>query len=281
MTLFVALLTGALVAAVLYLAAPELAEGLGRYESWVASELGGGLKFLNIDLHPRVARYLVRALGGLGFLLGTSIAFNPIAGVFFGAGFAAAPVPFSRFLKARRWAAFDSQLLDGINLIGNGLKSGLDFQAALQVLVREMRPPISEEFDQVLKEVRVGRTLDDALLAMNQRMEHPELDLMVTSVVALRRRGGRLSETFEIISETISERTRIEGKIRAMTAMGMTQLYILIGVPYLLAFMMYAMMPDYMGILFRTLEGYFVIFLVSALVAMAWYSIKRIVTIEV
>lgn len=281
MTWLIGLLVGALFAVVGYLLSDDLMRLARRYEDWVTGEMEVQLRFIGWRVEREQARTLLRVLVAGGFVFGVLVSWSPLVGIYLGLLAGVMPVPLVRYLKGRRWSAFDEQLLDGVTLLRNALKSGLGLQQAIEVLVREMRPPISEEFDRALKEVQMGRTLDEALEALNARMEHPELDLLVSSIVTLRRTGGNMTETFEIISDTIQERVRVEGKIRALTAQGMTQAYIMVSMPFILGLVVYLMDPSYMGPMFETVVGWLLLTLMTAMVAIGWMVIKRIVTVEV
>jgi len=261
--------------------APDLVQLYRRYTTWVSGEVQEQLGFLNWRVkRQQVERLLDVALLG-AFVAGGLVAINPMGGVFLAGLFGFVPVPLVRFLKARRWRAFDLQFLDGVNLLRNGMRSGLTLQQAIEVLTREMEPPISEEFDRVLKEVQLGRTVEEALVSLNERILHPELDLVVSAVVTLRKTGGNLGDTFEVISRTIQERTRVEGKIRALIAQGMTQAYVLVAMPFLLGIVMFLIDPNYMSPMFSTILGWLLLAFVVLLVSMGWMIIKKIVTIEV
>lgn len=277
----IALITSALIALAAWLAAPEIAEAYRRYETWASGEVQEQLRFINWRVQREQVVRLLRLALSTTFVLGSLAALNPMGGIFLAALLAFVPVPAVRFLHARRWKAFDAQFLDGVNLLRNALKSGLTLQKAIEVLVREMQPPITEEFDRVLKEVQLGRTQEEALISFSERMQHPELDLVVSAVVTLRQTGGDLSETFEVISRTIQERNRVEGKIRALTAQGMTQAYILVAMPFVMGIVMFLIDPEYMSPMFSTILGWFLLILVTLMVGMGWLIIKKIVTIEV
>lgn len=262
--------------------ADDIGKAYRRYETWVSQEIETQLGFLGWRVDQERGRRMVRTLLGAGFLFGLAVSgLAPMVGIFFALTLGVLPVPLVYLARGRRWNAFDEQLLDAVNLLANGLKSGLGLPQAIQVLIREMDPPISDEFDRVLKEVSMGRTLDEALEAMNERMEHPELDLVVSSIVTLRRTGGNMSETFGIISETIKDRTLVEGKIRTLTSQGMMQMYMLIATPYLLGAILYAMDPGLMAPMFTTALGWAFLTLITFLCFLGYVVIKRIVTIEV
>ena len=280
-TFIVAGIVGLLFMIAGWLLADDLVRLYRRYEDWVTGELEVNLGFMGWRVDKARATKLLRWTVAAGFLIGVLISWSPMVGVYAGLLFGALPVPLVRYLRTRRWQAFDEQLLDAVTLLRNGLKSGLALPQSMELLVREMHSPINEEFEQVLKEVQMGRTLDEALIALNERIVHPELDLLVSSIVTLRRTGGNMTETFELITDTIQQRVRVEGKIRALTAQGMTQAYILVSMPYILGLVVYLMDPSYMQPMFETVVGWLLLTLMTAMVMIAWVVIKQIVTIEV
>ena len=120
-------------------------------------------------------------------------------------------------------ATIDDQLVDALLLMANALKAGLSLQQALELVVREMKPPISDEFGRLVKEIHLGRLTDDALRRFAERVPLEDVRLAVDSILTLRETGGNLSETFQVIAHTIVERKKVQGKIKAMTAQGMSQ----------------------------------------------------------
>jgi tight adherence protein B len=281
MTWTIAAVVGLLFMIAGYLVADDIVRLYRRYEDWVTSELEVNLGFMGWRVDKERATKLLRWTVGGGFVVGVLISRSPMVGVYAGLLFGAVPVPLVRYLRSRRWQAFDEQLLDAVTLLRNGLKSGLALPQSIELLVREMHAPINEEFEQVLKEVQMGRTLDEALIALNERIVHPELDLLVSSIVTLRRTGGNMTETFELITDTIQQRVRVEGKIRALTAQGMTQAYIMVSMPYILGLVVYLMDPSYMRPMFETVLGWMLLTLMTGMVLVGWFVIKQIVTIEV
>ena len=64
--------------------------------------------------------------------------------------------------KAGRLGAFNKQLPDTITLLANGLRAGSSFLQAVELVVRESRPPISTEFSRVIREVNLGLPFEQA-----------------------------------------------------------------------------------------------------------------------
>src|SRR3954447_2460886 len=120
--------------------------------------------------------------------------------------------------KNSRLSAFNKQLPDTIMLIANALRAGSSFLQAIELVVRESRPPISTEFGRVIREVNLGLAFDTALENMVRRVKSDDLELMATAISIQHTVGGNLAEILDSIAFTIRERVRIKGEIRTLTA---------------------------------------------------------------
>jgi len=58
--------------------------------------------------------------------------------------------------KGGRLGAFNKQLPDTITLLANGLRAGSSFLQAVELVVRESRPPVSTGFGRLVREVNRG-----------------------------------------------------------------------------------------------------------------------------
>lgn len=181
----------------------------------------------------------------------------------------------------RRLQKFDAQLVDGLNLLANSLKSGLNLPQAMQVLVQEMPNPLSQEFGLVLSQEKLGLTTDEALERMVDRVPSEDLAVAVHSILILRETGGDLSETFETIAITIRERRRVDGKIQSMTAQGKMQGIILFLLPFGFLWGLYMINPDYISPLFTTRLGWMMLTVMLFLQVIGGLWLKKIVTIDV
>ncbi len=225
-------------------------------------------------------RILIVSIIGLG-AIAYIISFNFLV-LFYAAAIGMfLPVMLLRYAKKRRLEKFDRQMMDIVNTVSNALKSGLNLQQAFEFLVNEMKPPISEEFDLVLKEVRLGAQIEDALENLIKRIPLPELEMMVIAIQTLRRTGGNMIETFDVIGQVIKERRKVEGKIKALTAEGLTQGYIMCAMPAVLGTVIYLLDPGFIRPLFSTFLGWLMMSLMVGLIAVGWIVIKKMVSIEV
>jgi tight adherence protein B len=185
------------------------------------------------------------------------------------------------FIKPQRVSNLSVQMIDGLTLMANGLKAGLSVPQALEIVVKEMPAPISQEFGQVLNANQVGTPLDVAFEELMKRMGSEDVSMFVTSVNILSETGGNQAETYQNIVKTIRERIKLQQKITAMTAQGMTSAVIVGILPWALAVMLYIADAERMKPLFFTPPGWVILLLVLILEAVGFFVILKIVKIKV
>jgi tight adherence protein B len=190
--------------------------------------------------------------------------------------------------KSGRLKAFNKQLPDTITLIANALRAGSSFLQAIELVVRESRPPISTEFGRVIREVNLGLPFDVALENMVRRVKSEDFELMATAIAIQHQVGGNLAEILDSIAFTIRERIRIKGEIRTLTAQQRMSGYVVGGLPFFLALFIYLAAPTFFNPMFAKPPDLLgiplgVILLGVAVMAMGagFYFIRKIVDIEV
>jgi tight adherence protein B len=190
--------------------------------------------------------------------------------------------------KSGRLKAFNKQLPDTVTLIANALRAGSSFLQAIELVVRESRPPISTEFGRVIREVNLGLPFDVALENMVRRVKSEDFELMATAIAIQHQVGGNLAEILDSIAFTIRERIRIKGEIRTLTAQQRLSGYVVGGLPFFLALFIYLAAPRFFDPMFIKPPDVLgiplgIILMGIAVMAMGagFYFIRKIVDIEV
>ncbi|HEV8488535.1 MAG TPA: type II secretion system F family protein [Candidatus Limnocylindrales bacterium] len=190
--------------------------------------------------------------------------------------------------KNGRLRAFDKQLPDTITLIANALRAGSSFLQAIELVVRESRPPVSTEFGRVIREVNLGLPFEQALENMVRRVKSDDLELMATAISIQHTVGGNLAEILDSIAYTIRERIRIKGEIRTLTAQQRLSGYVVGFLPIGLAGFIFLAAPKFFDPMFLNPPG--VLGLPAGLIIMGFglfmmfigfMLIRKIVDIEV
>ena len=153
--------------------------------------------------------------------------------------------------KSSRLRAFNKQLPDTVTLIANALRAGSSFLQAIELVVRESRPPISIEFGRVIREVNLGLPFDLALENMVKRVKSEDFELMATAIAIQHQVGGNLAEILDSIAFTIRERIRIKGEIRTLTAQQRLSGYVVGALPFFLAFFIFLAAPKFFDPMFN------------------------------
>jgi tight adherence protein B len=189
--------------------------------------------------------------------------------------------------KAKRLQAFNDRLADTIMLIANSLRAGASFLQAIEMVVRETQPPISTEFNRVIREVNLGLPFEQALANMVRRVRSDDLELMTTAITIQHQVGGNLAEILDSIAFTIRERVRILGEIRVLTAQQRLSGYVVAGLPILLMLALSVIAPNFMSPMFGPPEvlgipvGVIMLALGGIMMFIGFMAIRRIVDIEV
>lgn len=191
------------------------------------------------------------------------------------------PVVAISLMKKRRLEQFNLQLTEALVTMSNSLRAGFSIQQAFETIVQEGRKPIAQEFGVFVQQTRVGVRFEDALANMEERVKSEDLTLVVRAIEISRQTGGNLTEVFDIIATTIRERTRIEGKIKSMTAMGRLQGIVVGLVPVFLLVIMTVIDPGMMQAFFTDLLGVAMLVLVVVLLSIGAFVIHKIVSIQV
>ena len=186
-----------------------------------------------------------------------------------------------RSLKKQRLATFNEQLEDALISMSSALKAGFSITQALENVASERRHPISFEFTLLLQELRLGVQFDTALRKMADRIGSQDFELVAVAVITARQTGGELTSILEELSGVIRERMRIMQRVRALTAQGRMQAWLIAAVPFVLLFAMTRLAPDLMDEFLGSAVGVVVLFSVVVMVVTGFLWIRKITTIDV
>jgi tight adherence protein B len=176
---------------------------------------------------------------------------------------------------------FEDAFPDALNFITNALKSGSGIMQALDMLVKESPGIMADEFSVVLKEMKIGVSLQDALSGLAARLKNAELDMAVAAISISQETGGSLSESLEKISAIIRERYKIMDKTRALTSQGRMQAMVIGFMPVIMCAIIFFIDPLFISPLFTRPFGWVMIVSAVIMEMLGMAFIKKIISIEV
>lgn len=217
----------------------------------------------------------------LGFVIGYLLLHQLMMGIILAVIGFLVPQMWVSFNKNRRIRTIDDQLLDAILLMAGALRSGHSFLQALELVSRETFPPLSEEFQRVLHENRIGLMLEDALNNLTSRTESKEIELMVAGVLVQREVGGNLAEVLDNIAMTIEKRVKMQAKVRALTAQGRMSAWVISLLPFVLAFFIFTINPEYGRLFLQDPLGRIMLISGIIMLIIGIVLVRRVVDIDV
>ncbi len=235
--------------------------------------------FLFVDPARLYALNLALTLlaAGLGWLASGSLAIALIIGLLL----AISPGAIFRWLRARRLERIEQQLPDALQMLAGTARAGLSLPAAIRQVSTELAPPLQQELRLLQHEQRLGVTLDDALENLALRAPVQPVKLMVSAMRIASETGGGLAETLERTATTLRSQHAMELKIRALTAQGKLQAWVVGLLPVFLLWVLARLEPDAMALLWSTRLGWGVLAAVLVMEIIGVALIRRIVSIDI
>jgi len=184
-------------------------------------------------------------------------------------------------LTARRQRHFLLLFPDAIDLMVRGLRSGFPVSETLNVVGKEMRDPVGEIFRLAADQIRLGRSMEQALWEAQKRIDLPDFAFFVISLSVQRETGGNLSETLNNLSDILRRRQQMKLKVRALSAEARFSAYILGGMPFAILAALLMFNPDYVDALYTDPRGQMIALVALAMEALGIYTMFRLARFEI
>ena len=190
------------------------------------------------------------------------------------------PYFFVWFKAKRRMQAFEDQLPDLLITMAASLKAGHSFKQGIQSVVDEGQEPAAKELRRVLTDTQLGRPMEEALQETADRIGSKNFSFVITAVNIQRQVGGSLAGLFDMVADTVRDRQQFARKIRSLTAMGRASAYVLLALPFFIAFAITLLNPSYMDPLYHSHAGHVLIALGMTMMVFGSLVLQRIVSFK-
>ncbi|WP_236246557.1 type II secretion system F family protein [Streptomyces sp. CC210A] len=168
-----------------------------------------------LDLTPgEYAVYVLAGILGLYFVVGSVFApfFGLLAALLgvWGGNF------FLNHQLTKRTEAFIGQLPELTRVLANATQAGLALRTAIAMAAEELDNPAGEEFRRVADQLAIGRSLDDALNELADRLPSRELTVLVSTLVLSNRAGGTIVSSLRNLTDTLEERKETRREVKTL-----------------------------------------------------------------
>jgi len=170
---------------------------------------------------------------------------------------------------------------DALTTLAGSLRAGRSLGQAMEALSRELRDPMGRELRKVVAEVRLGRTLQEALADAADRIASDDFRWAVLAMQIQAEVGGNLAELLDQVAATMRERSRMKGEVKALTAEGRASALLLVIMVPALGLVMYMLNPEYMEPLFSTSTGHVMLGISAVMISGGYLWMNKMVKIDV
>ncbi len=233
------------------------------------------------DLSPAEIVIASLLLAVLVFSVSYLVLKEPLLALPAGAAAGGIPLKWLGWRRGRKVGRFTRQLPDAIGLLASSVRSGHSLPQALEHVAADAGDPIRAAFLLAGREIGLGASQEDALERLAGRYPSDDLQLVVASINVQHQIGGSLAKVLDSISETIRERLRIEGDIKALTAPQRMSAYVLCGLPIFVTLGLLMIGPDYIGVMFEPGPLRYALFAGIGLVALGFLVMRALTKIDV
>lgn len=251
--------------------------------TWLASyleHLDNELKALFKPFRGRdfAIRQVVLAVGGLviGLMLG-SIFFGIVLAIFLGY----VPIVWIEREKTSRRKALEAQLDATLQSLANTILVTQNLDDAFSTVAEHFDPPISQEADILVKQVRLGTPMEQALQDFAVRCGSRNVDALITALTVGRQTGGELPKVLETTASVMRETMRVEGVMEAKTSEGKAQMWVMSMLPFLFGGALQIVDPDWMAPLFKDPIGWVVLGVAGSMWLVGVALTRRVTQMEV
>jgi tight adherence protein B len=234
-----------------------------------------------MSMRAGVLVLLIATFAMAGYLLGVAVFHRLMPAFVLMLLLGPAPYLLVRFRKHQRMRAFAREFPDSLDLLVSGLRAGLSFSAAMQIVAEESPEPVRSEFAIVVEEQALGLEFREAMVDLTRRIDVLDLRFFVTAVLLQRETGGNLAEVLSNTAVLIRERFRVLGDIQTFTAQGKMTGAILVCLPILVGLFTAMTAPNYFRPMIETHGGRMALWLAAGMQALGALVILKIVKIRV
>jgi tight adherence protein B len=171
------------------------------------------------------------------------------------------------------------QLPDVLSILASSLRAGHSFLQALDQVAGEIKDPSAGEFHRVVAEIRLGRSIDDAMVEMADRVGSEDMRWAVMAVNIQRQVGGNLAEVLRTTVKALRERAATRRQVGCCRRRGDSRSRS--PLPNGIFLYLALMNPEYVNPLFTTMMGRVLLLIGGALMATGIFVMTRIVRIDV
>ncbi|UJQ93160.1 type II secretion system F family protein [Mariluticola halotolerans] len=212
------------------------------------------------------------------FILGVPLLFSLIFGC---AGAYVAPMWFLGFRRKRYQNKFLDELPNAVDAIVRGIKSGMPLNDSIRLVAREIKEPVRSEFNRVIEQQSIGKSMMEAVTVLYDRVPLPEVNFFVVVITVQQQAGGNLSEALGNLSGVLRNRKKMKSKIQAMSSEAKASAMIIGALPFIVAVLVSLASPGYLTPLFASTLGHLWLGIGALMMFIGGFIMNRMIQFDI
>lgn len=177
--------------------------------------------------------------------------------------------------------AFLDELPNAVEAIVRGVKSGLPLNDSMRLVAKEAKEPIKSDFQRVLDQQSVGKTIQEAVITLYDRVPLPEVNFFVVVITVQAQAGGNLSEALGNLARVLRNRKKMKAKVKAMSSEAKASAGIIGSLPIIVAVLVSLTTPTYLMPLIQTPIGNVMLGLAAILMFLGGFIMNRMIQFDI
>ncbi|MGD9536188.1 MAG: type II secretion system F family protein [Alphaproteobacteria bacterium] len=158
-------------------------------------------------------------------------------------------------MASKRTTKFLEAFPDAIDLLVRSVRVGLPIAEAISIGGRDLPDPVGTEFGRMSNSIRLGRTFEEAMWEVADRLDIAEFNFFATSLAVQRETGGNIAETLSNLSSLIRSRHQMKKKVRALSSEARASAWIVGSLPFAMFLILLLINRDYVMALLNEDRG--------------------------
>ena len=173
-----------------------------------------------------------------------------------------------------------AQIPDALRSFGICFNAGYSLQQAFEQTARDTPAPLGEELKLTSYDVNAGRSIEEALSALEKRVSAPDLRFALVALEIQHRTGGSLKELLENAAEAVMASIDLRRLLEVQTAQARLSAKVVTILPLVLVAVLSLAMDGYLASFFSSSEGLAILFLALGMEAIGVLAIRRILGVD-
>jgi tight adherence protein B len=177
--------------------------------------------------------------------------------------------------------AFLDELPNAVEAIVRGVKSGLPLNDSMRLVAREAKEPIKSDFQRVLDQQSMGKSIHEAVISLYDRVPLSEVNFFVVVIGVQSQSGGNLSEALGNLARVLRNRKKMKMKVKAMSSEAKASAGIIGSLPIIVAILVSLTTPTYLLPLIDTDVGKICLGVAAILMFLGGFIMNRMVQFDI